>query len=156
MELTTRSTSQPSVVSSTSIRTCARIPRALNPSVSWRCSVWARQYAFSRTLAFLLCIGAPIIGCLPFTVLSASCCEHFFGISTVVSNASNFGACDNSAAPMLDPEQPSSSAPSPGTTSSTCTVPVVASPSFTLSQQDLAQAFSQALGESLLQILAAF
>ena len=65
-------------------------------------------------------------------------------------------ATNNNAAAMLDPDQQSCSAPSPGTTSLTRTVPVAASPSFTLSQQDLTQALSQVLGKSLPQILAAF
>ena len=57
---------------------------------------------------------------------------------------------------MLDSDQTSSSAlPSSGTNSLTPAVPVTAAPTFTLSQQDLTRAFSQALGDSLPQILAA-
>ena len=63
---------------------------------------------------------------------------------------------NNSAATMLVPDQACSSAPSPVTTSSTCTAPAFASSSITLSQRDHKQAYSQALGESLPQILAAF
>ena len=56
---------------------------------------------------------------------------------------------------MLDSDQPSSSAPSSGTKSLLIpAVPATTAPTFTLSQQDLTQAFSQALGDSLPQILA--
>ena len=59
-------------------------------------------------------------------------------------------------AAVLDFDQPSSSAlPSSGTISSTPAAPVTTAPSFNLSQQDLTRGFSQALGESLPQILAA-
>ena len=40
IELTTRNSSQPSVVSGISIRACARIPYNLHPSALWHCSVW--------------------------------------------------------------------------------------------------------------------
>ena len=63
---------------------------------------------------------------------------------------------NNSVAAMLDSDQTSSSAPpSSGTNSLTPAVPVTTAPTFTLSKQDLTRAFSQALGDSLPQILAA-
>ena len=63
---------------------------------------------------------------------------------------------NNSVAVMLDSDQPSSSAPSSGTNSLlTPAVPVTTASTFTLSQQDLTQALSQALGDSLPQILVA-
>lgn len=56
---------------------------------------------------------------------------------------------------MLDSDQPSSSAPPfSGTNSLTTAVPVTTAPTFTLSQQDLTQAFSPALCDLLPQILA--
>ena len=63
---------------------------------------------------------------------------------------------NNSVAAMLDSDQPSSSAPSSGTNSLlTPAVPATTAPTFTLSQQDLTQAFPQALGDSLPRILVA-
>ena len=63
---------------------------------------------------------------------------------------------NNSLAAMLDSYQPSSLAPhSSGTNSLTPVTPITMAPTFTLSQQDLTRAFSQALGDSLPQILAA-
>ena len=64
-------------------------------------------------------------------------------------------ATNNSVAAMLDSSQPSASADSP---SSFVRPPIYSSPtppSFVLSQQDLSQAFSQALGDTLPRILAA-
>ena len=63
---------------------------------------------------------------------------------------------NNSVASLLDSDQASSSAPpSSGTNSLTPAVPVTTAPIFTLSQQGLTLALSQALGDSLPQILAA-
>ena len=63
---------------------------------------------------------------------------------------------NNSLAAMLDSDQPSSLAPpSSGTNPWTPAVPVTTAPTFTLSQQDLTQAFSRALGDSLPQVSAA-
>ena len=82
-------------------------------------------------------------------------CKRFFHwalqISYILGRSTN-----NSLAAMLDSDQPPFLAPpSSGTNSSTPAAPVTTAPTFTLSQQDLTRAFSQALGDSLPQILAA-
>ena len=100
----------------------------------------------------LLSLAAPLFQLYPRLVLSVL--WQFHGRFKMPQTSGH--ATNNSAASMLVPDQASSSAPSPVTTSSTCMAPAFASPSITLSQQDLTQAFSQALGESLSQILAAF
>ena len=91
----------------------------------------------------LLSLAVPLFQLYPHLVVSIPWCFHgHFKMPQTSRHATN-----NSAAAMLVPDQASSSAPSPVTTSSTCTAPTFTSPSITLSQQDLTQAFSQALGE---------
>ena len=62
---------------------------------------------------------------------------------------------NNSAAAMLDSSATSSEDSSSVTNSLVSSAPVTTSPSFLLTAQDISQAFSRALGDSLSQILAA-
>ena len=97
---------------------------------STECVVVLQHLARSYALAFLCAVEAPIIGCPTFSALSASCCERSLAFPRSFQNATNVRACDKQQ----------------------CSPHVGFRPGVFLSSL----AFSQALGESLPQILAAF
>ena len=155
-ELTTKSTSFTGAVSSLS-DICTRQDSSCSWSIG-HCSsfVGVLVSVFLNVRVFPECgVSLEAVSRLFFWFYPKFFAERFFCWALLMTHI--WGrSTNNSLAAMLDSDQPSPSAPpSLGTNSSPPAVPVTTALTFTLSQQDLTQAFSRVLGNSFPQILTA-